>query len=719
MTIIDGQTPLTARIAKPRKAKTPKAPKAPPPTEATPLGRTLFANLARPFIIPAKVPADGLQLIFDIEADGLLETASKAHCIVIDEPCGSRVHEYGPDRISEGLTHLAQATTLIGHNAQGYDLPVLHKLYGWSPPPECRVVDTLIAGRLILANLSELDGETAKRTKDRAFGRIHGKHSLEAWGVRLGAGKIGAGIEVWKEWTPEIQARCVGDVEIGRRLWLFLQPGGYSRAALDLEHTTAAVCERITMDGAPFDAVEATRLCANWKARRAALEAPLRTQFPKVTNLNSRQQLGALLESRGWRPEKPTPKTNKPCIDDAILEALPDTHPEFEGLAEHYVLGRRLGQLANGEKAWLNSIGADGRIHGGIVHIGTPHSRAKHLDPNLAQVPNHKKGAPFAAECRALFRPAENWVFVTCDQANLQDRAFAHYLAAHDGGAFAQTFAAGIDQHWRTAIALGLITEGTARDKTCKIHIIIREGSKTFRYAFLFGAGALRAGNIIAHIVRTVLARVPEHPLGAKFLANGKYPGETVLRNIGKRALERFIAATPGLRALREKLSGNHRRFGWIEGLDGRRVPTGADYKALNRIVTAAEAIICKHWLIAVYDELRARFRYGPDGDVYLALWVHDELAAICRPEIAEQVGKILVRHACSAGSPYGFRTPLAADFQIGRDWAGAPLNGSAPSLTPADAPLAGLARTQVSAFEQILIDAEEEITEVVYADDL
>jgi hypothetical protein len=124
---------------------------------------------------------------------------------------------------------------------------------------------------------------------------------------------------------------------------------------------------------------------------------------------------------------------------------------------------------------------------------------------------------------------------------------------------------------------------------------------------------------------------------------------------------------------LRTSLSVEQHRRGWIEGLDGRRVPTEADYKALNRIVTASEAIICKHWLRAVYTELCARFRYGPEGDAYLVLWIHDELVVCCRPTIAEQVGELLVRHACAAGESYGFRVPLAAEFKIGRDWAGTP----------------------------------------------
>jgi hypothetical protein len=92
------------------------------------------------------------------------------------------------------------------------------------------------------------------------------------------------------------------------------------------------------------------------------------------------------------------------------------------------------------------------------VPIGTPHSRAKHLSPNLAQVPNAKKGGTYAAECRDLFRAPMGWVFVTCDQANLQDRAFAHYLSEFDDGAYVHAFLNGIDQHWESAIALGLVT---------------------------------------------------------------------------------------------------------------------------------------------------------------------------------------------------------------------------------------------------------------------
>jgi DNA polymerase I-like protein with 3'-5' exonuclease and polymerase domains len=682
------EQPHLSLRSKPRTTKRKPAPAGP-----TPYARTLFAQRAKPFIMPAGAPGEGLGVIFDLESDGLLEAVTCVHCIVISELGNDRVHEYGPDRIAEALEHLARADTLIGHNIQSYDLLVLCKLYRWAPRPACRIVDTLIASRSILPHLPDIDSEVASRAKDKAFGQIRGKYSLEAWGVRLGVAKIGAELEDWSRWSPEIQARCVGDVIICKRLWQFLQPDGYPRAVLELEHGVATICDQITADGVPFDTVAAGQLRESWEARRAALEAQLRKQFPTVKNLNSRVQIGALLEARGWHPEQRTEKTKRPVIDDTVLEALPAIYPEFTGLAEHYILGRRLGQLTNGAQAWIGNVHPDGRIHGGLIHIGTPHSRAKHLQPNMAQIPNHKKGSPFAAECRALFRHPGDWVFVTCDQSNLQDRGFAHYLAAYDGGAYARAFADGVDQHWQTAIALGLVPAGTARDKTrtSKVHTAIREGAKTFRYAFLFGAGALRAGQIIAHIVRALIAIDPKDALSAKFWAGDKHPSEAVLRQTGKRVLDRFVTATPGLRRLRANLSTEHRRRGWLEGLDGRRVPTEADYKALNRIVTASEAIICKRWLVDVHAELCTRFRYGPDGDAYLALWVHDELVVCCRPTIAEQVGELLVRHARKAGAYYGFRVPLDAEFKIGRDWAGTALE-TAPITTAEFPPIVATA---------------------------
>ena len=620
-----------------------------------------FASLALPYIITAGAKGDGLRLAFDLESDGLLDDATKVHCIVVEDLDSDQVDEYGPDRIDDALEHLGRANYLTGHNIAGFDLPLLRRLHGWAPAATCTIVDTLVASRLILPHLDDLDDQAGAMSKS-PLGKLRGRHSLEAHGVRLGIPKVGADITDWSECTKEMQERCAGDVRITKALWRFLQPDGQAPRAMKLEHLVAAICERVTAAGMPFDVAGAELLRGRLEAGLTELETQLKAQFPEVTNFSSRKQLGELFEAHGWEPEKRTEKTGQPVINDEVLESIAALYPEFAGLAEYYLVKRLLGQLANGAQALIKNVGADGRIHGGLIHIGTPHSRAKHMQPNLAQVPSPKKGGDHAAEIRALFRHPGDWLFVACDQSNLQDRGFAHYLAEHDGGAYAQTFADGIDQHWQTAIALALVPAGTERDKESKVHTAIREGAKRFRYAFLYGAGATQLGRIVGDTVRAV-----QHLDAESDLRSRVFHGRTLL--------ERFLQATPGLAQLRAKLKAHYKKHDWLPGLDGRRVPGGADYKTLNRIVTSAEAIICKRWLVQVYDELRERFDYGWSGDVVIIAWIHDELVACCRPEIAEQVGELIVRHAKEAGERYKFRVPLDAEFKIGRDWAGTPVD--------------------------------------------
>ena len=646
-----------------------------------------FVNLARRYIIPAaSVRSDKLRLVFDIEANGFLDNATKAHCIVIADLDSDQVDEYGPDQIIDALAHLARADYLTGHNITGYDLPLLERLHGWRPNPDCTIVDTLVASRLILPDIAALDDQAAAMG-DAKLGKLRGAYKLEAWGARLDIPKVGADITDFSVWTPELQARCVGDTAICKALWRFLQPDGYSQQALELEHCVSAICNRISADGVPFDVDAAERLHQQCTARRAALLAQLRQQFPGIKNWNSRKQIIALLMARGWVPEKFTDKGN-PSLDEEVLADVARIYPEFAGLSEYFALGVLIGKIITGPKSCCNNVTPDGRIHNAPIHIRTPHSRAQYSNPNLGGIPNPKKGKPVGSECRTLFRDNNGWVFVACDQASLQDRGYAHYLHPFDGGAYGRAFLAGIDTHWQTSIALGLVPEGTARDKSNKVHEAIREsGGKRFRFAFLYGCGAITAGIIIYDIARAVQQIDRSSDLQQQFFGSLERPSETALKRVGSRVLEQFLDASPGLENLRTSLENQARKHGWLPGLDARRVPVRALHTALNFQVTSAEAVVCKRWLAQVYEELRERFHYGPDGDAYVVLWLHDEIVVCCRPEIAEQVGEILTRHAKEVGEHYGLRVPLAAEYKIGRSWAGEPVDVGAEPVTPETAP--------------------------------
>jgi DNA polymerase I-like protein with 3'-5' exonuclease and polymerase domains len=624
-----------------------------------------FTYIASRYIVPAGAKTgSGLRLVFDIETDGLLSDATRIHCIVIGDLDSDQVDAYGPEQVSAALEHLAHADTLTGHNICGYDLPLLHRLHDWQPSPECRIIDTLIAARLILPHLRSLDDKAAGMG-DQKLRKLRGRHSLEAWGLRLGIAKTGTDIEDWSQWTSQMEERCISDVAICKALYRFLQIDGCSQQALKLEHRAAAVCGRVSANGVLFDVTAAKRLGDRWERQRAEHAATLCTQFPELEKL-TRPRLIALLLERGWTPDGLTEK-GKPSLKNNTLENIATAYPEFAGAAEYFALTWLLGNMLRGKSAWARCVQADGRIHAGLIHLGQPHSRASCLTPNLHGVPNPKKGAKFGIECRTLFCAPDGLVMVAADLTTFQDRALAHYLVEFDGGALVQRYLSGEDMHWSTAGALELVD--AARDDENYAHTVLRQGAKRFRYAFLFGAQAALLGRIILETARAADPNLLPRLFGSNA------PSKAKIKHAGEQALERFMNATPGLRELRGKIAAQVSQ-GWIPGLDDRRVPLLAQHSSLNFLLVAAEAVVTKRWLVEVSDELDARF-----GDAaHIAMWVHDEIVVCCRPEIAEQVGELLVRHAKAAGEHFGLKVPVDADYKVGRNWAGEPIKDAAPA---------------------------------------
>ena len=82
----------------------------------------------------------------DLEADGLLKTATKVWCGVFKEK-GGNVVKFRPHQIKEMLAYMDTIDVLIMHNGIGYDWPLLKKLYGYTF--RGKKVDTVIMSRLL------------------------------------------------------------------------------------------------------------------------------------------------------------------------------------------------------------------------------------------------------------------------------------------------------------------------------------------------------------------------------------------------------------------------------------------------------------------------------------------------------------------------------------------------------------------------------------------
>ncbi len=132
-----------------------------------------------------------MRLLFDIEANGFLDTVDTLWCLVAYDLDSGVTRRYSPFDWDEAVEYLSDADVLVGHNIIDYDLPAIWKVHGpWATCP--KVIDTLVISRFLQP---ERQG-----------------HSLEAWGKRLGFPK-GAHTD-FSMYTKEMLEYCEQDVRV-------------------------------------------------------------------------------------------------------------------------------------------------------------------------------------------------------------------------------------------------------------------------------------------------------------------------------------------------------------------------------------------------------------------------------------------------------------------------------------------------------------------------
>jgi hypothetical protein len=170
-----------------------------------------------------------MNLIFDLETDGLYDDVTQIHCLGVydlDTKQTLVFNDQGSEQpITKGIQLLEDADCLIGHNIIGYDLPVIRKLYSWFTASG-NAVDTLVLSRIFHADILKTDQKRAdqKRGWKHMPLQLYGRHSLEAYGHRLGEYKGSFGKTTdWKEWSQDMQDYCIQDVQVTTKLWAHFQ----------------------------------------------------------------------------------------------------------------------------------------------------------------------------------------------------------------------------------------------------------------------------------------------------------------------------------------------------------------------------------------------------------------------------------------------------------------------------------------------------------------
>lgn len=505
--------------------------------------------------------------------------------------------------------YLRKDDVYVMHNGISFDAYHLNRLWNTKIRlSQCE--DTLIMSRLLNPN------------------RENG-HSLASFGNQLGLNKIDfkdydAGL------SDEMIEYCIRDVELLEKVYDRLlkekQQYGFSDRCFEIEHKVAALITKQERRGFKLDVPKCMVLLAGFSDRMGRIEQELQQVFPPITterysektgkrlkddvevfNPGSRQQIAKRLMSLGWKPTKKTEKGSV-IVDEGTLDGV--DIPEAKLIAEYLMLQKRYAQV----KSWTDTVEEDGRVRGKVITNGAVTGRMTHHSPNMAQIPS--SSSPFGRECRDCWTVNEGYKLVGADASGLELRMLAHYMKDKD---YVKEVIEG-DIHTKNQIAAGLQT---------------RPQSKTFIYAFLYGAGAAKIGSIVG---------------------GGAREGETLIKS--------FLDNTPALKTLRTKVERMAEK-GYLPGLDGRKLFVRSAHSALNTLLQGAGAIVMKQAMIILDGKIRKE-----KLDAHFVVNVHDEWQLEVLEKDAERVGQLAVESLEETTKELDLFCPLTGEYKVGSTWA-------------------------------------------------
>lgn len=622
----------------------------------------------------------------DFESDGLLDTVTKLHCGVFKDVDSGEVFSFHSGQ-GEGwelslFKFLNKANTLILHNGFGYDWPMLEKLYGYKFLG--KKIDTLIISRLL--NPKRLLPFNCPNKKC-------GPHSVEAWGWRVGRGKVEH--NDWSKFSEEMLHRCKEDVEIqfliyqalkkeasgkdwdnafnlSMKLFEYLQKqeqygwlvdkGHMARCIHQLDHWIARIDRALdihlpivvdvkeTKEEGEYKYVKKPFLKSGFYSQSAVnwlvdnninpesriIGGPFTRISLRKVDLNSNDETKNYLLSEGWEPLE----WNTNDEGERTSPNLSKDDP-FEGINSG--VGRLVAKRVQCRhrrstiEGLLKIVRADGRIASVINNLATT-ARATHR--GIVNIP--KATSFYGKQMRKIFTSREGFVLVGTDSDGCQLRMLAGRMGS---------------KSYIDALCNGDKKLGTDNHSlTAKIgELESRDIAKNVMYCLLFGGG------------------------DAKLAKTAKKPA-----NSGAHLREKLYRGLEGLGPLMERITTEWRSHakkkynakfnrmewydGWIVGLDGRPIFIPYEHQVLVYLLQSDEAIMMQAAYCKVHQLMEKEgYIYGKDyGTV---CWYHDEFTIECRESISSRVAQLAEFSIAWAGRYFAIPCPHVGQAAIGKDW--------------------------------------------------
>ena len=543
-----------------------------------------------------------MRAIVDIETDSL--DATKVHCIVAKDIDSGEVTSFPPEKVHEFKSWSLGVKQFIMHNGLSFDAPVCNRLLGTNIKPS-QIIDTLV--------LSQMFNPIREGVKP---------HSLGTWGDRLKMPK--GDMTSFEFYTPAMLEYCQQDVNITHKLFKVLEQEGrgFSRASIRLEHEVRVIIDQQEINGFAIDMRKAMSLYNILKDESDLLEkwsvdhfdptvVELKTKTKYIPfNIGSRQQIADRIMKLGWKPKQHTDKGSI-IINEAVLDAI--NLPEARKFSRFFLLQKRIVLI----KSWIKACNdKDGRVHGRVMTLKTITGRMSHNSPNMAQIPAVR--SPYGKECRECWTVSNPHThsIVGTDASGLELRCLAHLM---DDAPFTEILLTG-DIHTHNMKMAGL----TDRDQ-----------AKTFIYAFMYGAGATKIGQIVG--------------------AGAKEGGQLITK---------FLTSMPSLKRVRDAVVKASAR-GKIKGIDGRLLYIRSPHSALNTLLQGAGAVVCKVWLIRMIKRINTA-----GVDAKLVASIHDEYQFEVLTKDVEKFGQITKDAMKDTEIQLQMKCPLDSEWKVGKTWA-------------------------------------------------
>lgn len=644
-----------------------------------------------------------MRCIVDIEADGLLDTIKNIWCIIAKDIDTNKVYVFNPSNLSEFPVFANGITEWIGHNFINYDARALNKVLGIKIPlskiTDTLVLSRLVfpvfesggghsledwGTRLKFPKMSFNDWtkyseemevycsndvelnhliylRLMRNLKDFSQSSIRLEHNMRFILDRMNDNGFKLDEERAQTLFVEITNECARiEEEIKtdyppRKVYTQRYYPKFTKAG-----TIGKVSERIIRENLHDMEVD-----KDGKTYYHIYEM-------RPFNLGSPKDVRERMEEAGWQPiifKKPS-KTQKdqgleighPELCEENFATLPEDAPKSaKNIAKWMMLISRVRTI----KQWFEALSPiDGCVHGRVIEIGANTHRMSHQAPNMANISKVKMKkvenpdgsisevlawgleADYRTDMRACWttRDPLHRCIVGVDLSGIQLRAFAHYANNEE---YANQILSGDIHAWNRDILLVLVKDWCAKNSVPETEVRFltknpkgqRDDAKTFIYAYLFGAGNKKVGNI----------------LGA--------PGH-LQSSLGKFVRAGFVTSIKGLDDFKKDIKKAAKR-GYMTGLDGRLIKLPNEHFAFSIYLQSFEAIVMKTAIVKMFKKLKEL-----NIDALLVAVVHDETQWDVRADQAELLGKTMVECIEETGRMFKTNIPLTGEWKQGMNWA-------------------------------------------------